>query len=186
MWCPNSSFISVPHSASQNQLCFRGVRLRESVAHSGGRDSSPAAWRELPQYRSTACVRADMDERSGGRAWSDGGRQGTGNGRTHQQEPGTDADVTARRGQGSGCAALGIPPPGRAGLCRQGRRATAVRTRGPPPTLPANRPSRDSASRSFQAAPLPSAGVLLDGRTTRGGAEDPASRAFGIGTSRRN
>ena len=67
----------------------------------------------------------------------------------------------------------------------------AAQTRGPPPTWPASRPSRDSASRSFQAVPLPAAGVL-DGRTAPGGqgrerrTGDLAARAFGNGTSRRN
>ena len=73
--------------------------------------------------------------------------------------------------------------------CREGD--PTARTRGPPPTWPASRPSRDSASCSFQAAPLPEAGVL-DGQTARGGqgrryrAGDLAARAFGNGTSRRN
>ena len=65
----------------------------------------------------------------------------------------------------------------------------AAQTHGPPPTWPASRPSRDSASRSFQAAPLPAAGVL-DGRTAPGGqgrerrTGDPADRASGNGTSK--
>ena len=65
----------------------------------------------------------------------------------------------------------------------------AAQTRGPPPTWPASRPSRDSTSRSFQAVPLPAAGVL-DGRTAPGGqgrerrTGDPADRASGDGTSK--
>ena len=151
--------------------------MRRERRHSG-RDSSPAAWRELPQYRSTAWTSAAEGVR--GATGDDKGPATVG-----QQEPGTDADVTARRGQGSGCAA-GDP---------------AARPRGPLPPGPASRRrpdtrnSADMASESpvkGQYLPLVPGGPVAVSRGTTGWTDDPGrgrgSRlwAFGIGTSRRN
>ena len=62
-----------------------------------------------------------------------------------QQEPGTDADVTARRGQGSGCAA-GDP---------------AARPRGPLPPGPASRRRPDTRASADMASEPPVKGQCL-------------------------
>ena len=71
-------------------------------------------------------------------------------------------------------------PPGRQDSgCRDGD--PAAQMRGPQPTGPGRRPSRDRASRSFHAAPLPAAGVLdMDGRP----GEDRAAGTQGQGSCR--